>query len=241
MVCTVRSDARADALAAEGFEVWRGALDAERVAQRIDAETRVIVAFPPDGSTDAALAPHLTGARAIRYVSSTGVYHASHPLLDDHTAPSTSARAAPWLAAEAAYRAVGASVLRSPAIYGPDRGLHVRVVQGKHTLAGRGDNVLSRIHADDLATLLLAQPERHGQTYVVGDGGRESQREVVQWICEQYDVPFPASVPPDQVHPSLRVSRCIDPSRALRELGVTLRWPSFREGMAPAVCRIPAA
>lgn len=235
--CSTRQHARADALRGQGFEVWQSErLDLDRIARHVDAQTVVVITFPPDGETDALLAPCLTTAGSIRYVSSTGVYGVEARVLDDTTtvASTPGPSQSLLLAAEAAYRAEGATILRSPAIYGPDRGLHVRVVQGKHTLAGRGDNVLSRIHADDLARLLLAKPEIRGETYVVGDGGSTPQREVVQWICDAYGVAFPPSVPEQDVHPSLRVSRRIDPTRALRDLEITLRWPSFREGMAPA-------
>ena len=244
VVCAVRSPERADSLRAEGFEVWQGpALDVDRIAARLGPDTQVVIAFPPDGETDARLAPTLTAAGSVRYVSTTGVYGPEAKVLD----PSTPVSATPSksharvLEAEAGYRAVGATILRAPGIYGPDRGLHVRVVQGKHTLAGDGDNVLSRIHVEDLAALLLARPEVRSTTYVVGDGGTDTQREVVAWICAEYGVPFPPSVPVESVHASLRVSRRIDPSKALHDLGVTLKWPSFREGMARSATRIASA
>lgn len=240
--CAVRSSERAARLRSEGFDVWQDErLDLARIGAHLDADTLVVVAFPPDGQTDARLAPTLATAGAVRYVSTTGVYGPEVRVLDQHTPVSAdpSPSHSRVLEAEAAYRAVSATILRAPGIYGPDRGLHVRVVQGKHTLAGAGDNVLSRIHVDDLAALLLARPEIRGETYVVGDGGSETQREVVTWICAQYGVPFPPSVPAESVHPSLRVSRRIDPSRALGDLGVRLRWPSFREGMAHGATQIP--
>ena len=51
VLVNVRSDARASALAAEGFEVLqRPALDGS-IAEHAGANTHVVVAFPPDGST----------------------------------------------------------------------------------------------------------------------------------------------------------------------------------------------
>ena len=46
-------------------------------------------------------------------------------------------------------------------------------------------------------------------------------------------VPLPPFVPLESVHESLRADRRIDASRALATLGVTLRYPTYREGMAP--------
>lgn len=243
VVCTVRSESRAATLRAEGLEVWQDAtLDTARIAAYVTPSTLAVIAFPPDGATDSRLAHALAAAGAVRYVSTTGVYGPEAQILTAHSPVSAapSASHARVLEAEAGYRAIGATILRCPAIYGPDRGLHVRVVQGQHRLAGAGDNVLSRIHVDDLAQLLLARPALRDRIFVVGDGGTESQREVVAWICQEYGVPFPPSVPESEVHPSLRVSRTIDPSPALRELGVALRWPSFRQGMARSAARKPA-
>src|SRR4051812_2444257 len=85
VVVNVRSDARAASLHGEGFDVLqRPALD-ESVAAHVTPGTHVVIAFPPDGSTDARLAPVLASARRITYVSSTGVYGAHRGVVDDTT------------------------------------------------------------------------------------------------------------------------------------------------------------
>jgi nucleoside-diphosphate-sugar epimerase len=236
----VRSAGRAAALRAEGFEVREvPRIDEAFVAALgLDEDTHVVIAFPPDGSTDAQLGPWLARAGAVAYVSSTGVYGDHRGVVDDRTPiVQPSERAAKILAAEAAYRAIGATVLRCPGIYGPDRGLHVRVLKGEHRIPGDGTRHLSRIHIEDLAQLLLAAGRRgqpRGETYVVGDAEPAAQIDVVRFIAESYHVPLPASVPLESVHESLRADRRVDASRALTTLGVTLRHPSYREGMAPA-------
>jgi nucleoside-diphosphate-sugar epimerase len=128
-------------------------------------------------------------------------------------------------------------VLRCPGIYGPDRGLHVRVVKGEHRIPGDGTRFLSRIHRDDLAQLVLASgdPGRaRGETYVVGDLEPGTHLDVVGFLAETYGVPFPPFVPLESVHETLRADRRIDGSRALATFGVTLRHPTYREGMAKA-------
>lgn len=220
VVALVRSEASAAALRAEGFEV---------VAE-VPAEGDVLVCFPPDGKTDAALAPRLQG-RALVYVSTTSVYGGG--VVDDATPvlPAPSPRVRARLDAEEAWRAAGATVLRCPGIYGPDRGLHRRVIRGEHRLPGDGSAFLSRIHVDDLASLLLAARRVPGETFVVGDREPASQAEVCAWIARTYDVPMPPSVPIEEVHETLRGDRRVDGSRALARLGVTLRYPTYREGM----------
>lgn len=236
VVAVVRSAERAASLAGEPFRVLRDpVVDVARAF--VGADTHAIVCFPPDGTTDAALAPLLVGAAAVSYVSTTGVYGDREGRVDDATP--VAAGPSPRLDAEEAYRRVGGTVLRAPGIYGPERGLHVRVRSGAHALPGDGANVMSRIHVDDLAELLLASRAVRGETFVVGDLEPAPQREVVAWICREYGCPMPPSVPPQQVHESLRRDRRIDVSRALSVLGVTLRHPTYREGMSRAATTRP--
>jgi nucleoside-diphosphate-sugar epimerase len=242
-VCgTVRSLQSASALRDEGFDILvTGELD-ERIAERVASDTHVVVAFPADGHCDQRVAPALAAAHSITYISSTGVYGERHGRIDDSTplpaAPDE--RALRILSAEQHYRSVSACVLRSPGIYGPDRGLHVRVLSGAHRIPGDGSRTLSRIHADDLAELCLAAAQAPAETFVVGDLMPAPHIDVVRFICESYRVPMPESAPLDSVHVSLRADRQVDATRALERLGVTLRYPSYREGMSPEATGLAA-
>jgi len=232
---TARDEARAAALKAEGFDVLRSPTLGSEISQQLDRRTHVAVCFQPDEATDARVAPALSGARAITYVSSTGVYGDLRGTIDDATPlPMPNARSAPILAAEAHYRRVGATVLRCPGIYGPERGLHARIVRGQHRIPGDGSRASSRIHVEDLAALILAASRVRGETFVVGDLAPGPHIDVVRFICEAYGVQPPESLPLEDVPASLRADRRVDPSRALAVLGVKLRYPSYRDGMAPA-------
>lgn len=230
VLAVVRSAERAAALQDRGLRVTRD--PAVEVARRwVGPDVHAIVCFPPDGTTDAELAPLLAQARAVSYVSTTGVYGDREGLIDDATPVATGPSVR--LGAEAAYRAVGGTVLRPPGIYGPERGMHVRVLRGLHAIPGDGSNFMSQIHVDDLALLLLASDAVRSESFVVGDLEPTPQRELIAWICAEYGCPTPPSVAKEAVHESLRRNRRIDPRRALATLNVTLRYPSFREGMKP--------
>ena len=207
-------------------------LDAGLV-EHVTPDTHVVIAFPPDGATDARIAPLLVAARAITYVSSTGVYGGRTGKIDADTPlpDPPSARSQRILDAESAYRAVGASVLRCPGIYGARRGLHMRIVRGEHRIPGDGSRTLSRIHVEDLASFVLAAGNTRGQTFVIGDREPARHIEVVRWVCETYGVPLPPSVPWEEVHETLRADRCVDSSYAIEKLGVVLQYPTYREGM----------
>jgi nucleoside-diphosphate-sugar epimerase len=247
VLTNVRSDARASALRAEGFAVLQAAALDATIADHVDASTHVVVAFPPDGATDARVAPSLARAASVTYLSSTGVYGDYRGVVDESTpvpvAPS--ARGAKTLAAEALYRAAGGTVLRCPALYGRDRGLHVRVLRGEHQIPGDGTRHLSRIHVEDLALFVLAsasasasasgaEPAPSGATLLVGDLEPAPHVDVVRFICATYGVPMPPFVPLESVPESLRADRSVDASRTIAKLGVKLRYPSYREGMARA-------
>lgn len=239
---TVRSEGRAAALRAEGIEVVRAdALDAGVVAPLVGDATHVVVAFPPDGTTEDAIAPALARAAAVTFISSTGVYGRVAGRIDDATPipEDRSPTSLAYLRAESIFRAAGGTALRCPGIYGPDRGLHVRVIAGQHRLPGDGSRSTSRIHVTDLAALVLAARAVRGETFVVGDRAPCPQIEVVRWIAETYGAAMPPSVPLEQVHESLRGDRRVDPSRALAALGVTLRYPTYQLGMHPDATGLP--
>lgn len=240
VTATVRSAERVAPLEAAGAQVIQSDVLGPEIAAHIDADTRVVVSFPADAETDARVAPLLRRAHSAMYVSSTGVYGGLRGRVDDSTPlPAASdARMERLQTAEQRYRDSGATVLRCPGIYGPDRGLHMRVLRGEHKLPGDGRATLSRIHAEDLAQFLLSTAAVSGETFVVGDREPAPHIDVVRFICETYGVPLPESVPLETLHASLRADRAVDPSRALGVLGVELKYPSYRQGMAPSATGI---
>jgi nucleoside-diphosphate-sugar epimerase len=227
----VRSAESADELRARGVEATTA--DCADVArERVGATTHAIVTFPATATAELELAPLLAGARAVSYLSTTGVYEDLQGVIDDSTPlpATTSPKYAAVLGAERAFRAVGAAVLRSPGIYGRERGIHQRLRRGDFKLSGDGSRYGSRIHVEDLAELLLASAAAPGETFVVGDLEPCRQIDMVRWLCHELGLPLPPSAPLTEVHETLRRNRRIDSSRALERLGVTLKYPSYREG-----------
>jgi nucleoside-diphosphate-sugar epimerase len=234
VIATTRSPARAEVLAQAAFEPrLTGALTAESVEALVPRGARVLVAFPPDGVSDAAIAPALRNASGIVYLSSTAVYGDASGRIDASTpVDATAPRAAARLAAEDAYRAAGAVILRAAAIYGPARGLHVRLARGEHRLAGSGQAVVSRIHVTDLARIAREALARGAPAaiFTVADDAPVPQREVVAWLSARLGLPMPPSVPPGELHDTLRHDRAVDGGHVQRALGLTLLYPTYREG-----------
>jgi nucleoside-diphosphate-sugar epimerase len=213
------------------------------VIEPLAREADVLVSFPPDGSTDAILAPACLHSRSVVYISSTGVYGSIEGKVDDGTPIDTDDKqAALRIEAEKIWRSIGADVLRAPGIYGPAFGLHKRLRDGSFRLPGDGSRLSSRIHVDDLAALALAAfaSGKHSETFVVGDLKPASHKEVVQWLCDLLQLPLPESAPLEALHYTLRANRAVDPSRVLSELGVQLKYPTYKEGYRAILSSEPA-
>jgi len=232
---TLRDPAPAEALRALGVEiVVAPAVDPAWLSERLEDNASVLVTYPPDPASDAALATVCAKRNArVVYISSTAVYGATRGRIDQRTATAPNeARGQRRVEAEDTWMRATTVVLRAPAIYGAGRGLHLRVARGEHQMPEGGDNFISRIHVDDLARLCVAALHRGtpGTRYVVGDHRPCPQREITQWLCERLKQPLPDATPMANVSPTLRNDRQVDPTWALTQLGVELEFPTYLEG-----------
>jgi nucleoside-diphosphate-sugar epimerase len=178
---------------------------------------------------------HLQGAiPRVIYLSTTGVY-GDQQRIDEHTQPKPVTPRE--LCRAAAEHSVlegcrNPLVLRPAAIYGPGRGVHVSLREGKYRLTGGGSNYISRIHVDDLAAHVLAalRGDVTG-AWPVADEHPCSQHEMASFCAELLGLPMPPQVEPATNAETLRANRRVDGSAIRRCLGVSLRYPSYREGV----------
>src|SRR6266545_922060 len=85
VIATMRNAEHAAALASRGITTFT-LPDLTRNPDQIQTlvhDTTVLVAFPPDGVTDAAIAAKLSSARAVVYISTTGVYGEARGHVDE--------------------------------------------------------------------------------------------------------------------------------------------------------------
>ncbi len=193
---------------------------------------KVVVSFPPDGTTDRALSASVRGAASIVYLSSTAVYPSALPVVNEATpvAPDND-RARARLEAEALWLEAGASVVRLPAFYGLETGLHLSLARGTFRMPGRGDNVVSRVHVADAARFVVAALSAPaGSILLAGDDEPAPVAEVVGFVCALFGLPFPAVVEGSEIPLSLRSSRRIDNSATKARYDVRLEFPTYREG-----------
>jgi nucleoside-diphosphate-sugar epimerase len=253
-VTGIRRDAgRASALAPLGIEPLSLDLAAPGAADRLPAVDAVVAcqaagADGPDAYraayVDANRALLVAAARArIRafvYTGSTGVFgQRDGSDVDEFTPPEPASPAAAVLVeAEALVREASGgglrtAVVRLSGLYGPGRaGLLDRVRSGRHAL-GPGDGAwMNFCHREDAVAFVLAALDRGaaGAVYHGSDAAPARRREVVEWVAARLGIPPPrtgtAAPGPD---------RRILSEWSRRELGLTLAFPSFKDGFAALV------
>ncbi len=234
VIATTRNPNRIFELADLKIEPLIMPLPSAEIIEPLVRDADVLVSFPPDSSTDAILAPACSKAKSIIYLSSTGVYGNKTGKIDDTVSPDISdERMRPRLSAESIWREHGAMVLRVPGIYGPRSGLHLRLADGSYKMPADGANLVSRIHIEDLANIIL-EVFKYGRledsTYLLGDAHPCTLAEAVTWLCSEMKVAMPESVPLKEVNHTLRGNRAVDSSRLLKEIGYSLKYPTFKEG-----------
>ena len=253
---TCRGPERRDALAHAGVE----AAPFDRETPLADAgrflagTTHLLLSVPPDARGDPVFDRHgadiaaVPGLEWLGYLSTTGVYGDTGGAWVDETAPPapTGERGRRRVAAERAWLALGESrgfamqVFRLAGIYGPGRNALAAAIRGTAKRIDKPGHVLSRIHVADVAGVLaasIARP-RPGAIYNVCDDEPAPTADVVAHACALLGVEPPPLVPPDEaaLSPMARSfyadCRRVSNRRIKTELGVRLRFPNYRAGLA---------
>ena len=223
-------------------------------ARCLAGATHILLSIPPDGEGDAALDRYgadiaaLPGVEWIGYLSTTGVYGDTGGAWVDETATPapTGVRGRRRLAAEKGWLAFGerhglaVHVFRLAGIYGPGRNALATVQRGEARRIEKPGQVFSRIHVADIAQVLAASIARPkaGAIYNVCDDEPAPAADVVAHACALLGVPPPPLTPLDEADltPMARSfyadNRRVCNARIKTELGVTLRFPDYRAGLA---------
>lgn len=175
----------------------------------------------------------------IVHLSTTGVYGNTRKVDETTPAAPATARQKLRLAAEEAVRQGPWSslILRAAAIYGPGRGVHVRMKQGRFKLLGDGSNYVSRIHVEDLAAIATAALLSTATgTYPVADEEPCRSAEICAFCAKLLGLPMPQTAGPEELDETRRSDRRVDGRAVLRLLKITLQYPSYRTGI-PASLR----
>ena len=202
--------------------------------------------LPPGVSVRNALqAAYGAGAAVFIYLSSSGLYGAlpdddvwideATPVAHDDPAMKNVLADEDELA-RCTFDRLRVVALRLAPVYGPGRGVRTRLIKGDYRLLDGGSHAISRIHVDDVARVVFAAAERapDRSTYLVADDEPTTQRDYAAWLCERMKLEMPASralFEPGAPRTAHR-NRKIRNTKMKQELGIELRYPTFREGEA---------
>ncbi|MEM9850797.1 MAG: SDR family oxidoreductase [Pseudomonadota bacterium] len=241
-----------DRRAQPGVEMRR--FPGDDLAADLAAATHILCSAAPDAAGDPmlrALEPEIAAGQFkwIGYLSTTGVYgdHGG-AWVDEDTALRPSTRRGAWrVEAEAAWAALTrpAHIFRLAGIYGPGRGPFAKVRDGSARRIIKPGQVFSRIHVEDIAQVLLASIERPspGRVYNVCDNDPAPPQDVIGHAAELLGLPLPPEEPFETAEMSSMArsfygeSKRVRNTRIREELGVTLRYPSYRDGLRDLLAR----
>lgn len=142
--------------------------------------------------------------------------------------------------AEKAWQERGGHIFRLAGIYGPGRNALEDVRAGTARRIDKPGQVFSRIHVEDIAQALLASMKQPaaGRIYNVCDNEAAAAHEVVAYASRLLGVEPPPLIPIEQAELSpmgrefYSANRRVCNRRLREELGVVLRYPTYREGLA---------
>ncbi|MDB2578592.1 SDR family oxidoreductase [Tateyamaria sp.] len=252
---TTRSEVKAEALADQGVAplIFPGDGDGDGdVADAIAQASHLLISAGPDASGDPVLnaVGDMISARArqfewVGYLSTTGVYGDHQGAWVDENTPLTpSTRRGQWRKdAEEAWHAVPGlplHIFRLAGIYGPGRGPFAKVRDGTARRIVKTGQVFSRTHVEDIAQVLaasIAQPAP-GTAYNICDDDPAPPQDVIAHAAELLGAPVPPAIPFEtaEMTPMARSfyaeSKRVRNDRIKDELGVQLRFRTYREGLA---------
>jgi NAD dependent epimerase/dehydratase family len=256
---TARDEANLARLARQRYEVTRFAGEAgnREVTTLLQGTTHLVHSIPPGPEGDPVLGHYrdqiatIGTLRWIGYLSTVGVYGDQGGNWVDETTPTkpNSERTAARVEAEQAWLSFGEEmgvpthVFRLAGIYGPGRSAFDKLIAGTARRIRKDGQVFSRIHVADIASVLeasMARP-RPGAIYNVADDEPAAPDAVVAYAAGLLGVPPPPEVEfaEADLSPMARSfyegSRRIANARIKSELGVKLRYPSYREGLAALI------
>ncbi len=216
--------------------------------------THILVSVPPDEAGDPVIDRHgadiatLPGLAWLGYLSTTGVYgDRAGGWVDERSELRPSGmRGRRRVAAEAGWldlwrrRGVPSHIFRLAGIYGPGRAPFAALRAGTAQRVDKPGQVFSRIHVDDLASVLIASiaRPRPGAIYNVCDDEPAAPDSVIAHAASLLGLPAPPLVPFAAAGLSPMARSFYDDNKRVsnallkEELGVALRHPNYRAGLA---------
>jgi nucleoside-diphosphate-sugar epimerase len=265
VIGTVRGAERAAIINAYQPEVRVLAFDGAHVTPELNnaaAEAEyALVSIPPGETGDpvlAALGSELTAGRNLRaliYLSTIGVYgdHGGG-WVDEQTPAAPISDRGHWrLAAEQAWLQFGArhgiavAVLRLAGIYGPGQNALVALARGKARRIVKPGQIFNRIHVGDIAqTIDAAFARKASGVFNIVDDEPTPPADPIVFAAQLLGREPPPEIAFEQAASSMSAMglsfwqecRRVRNDKLKRILGVTLRYPTYREGLQASLAEM---
>ena len=252
---TVRSQDKARTLSAAGVTARVFGHDGrdDVIDSDIAACEALLISVPPGTGGDPVLAAYARqiasapNLRWIGYLSTIGVYGDHGGAWVDERTPATptNARSREHAAAEQAWLAFGAAnsiavqIFRLAGIYGPGQSQLVQLARGTARRIIKPGQVFNRIHVEDIARAVDASLDRprSGAIYNVTDNEPAPPQDVVTFAASLCGVAPPREISLEDAGLTEMGRSFYAESKRVRndllrnELGVTLAYPTYREGL----------
>jgi len=188
------------------------------------------------------------------YTSSTSVYGQTDASVVKESSPATPDSATSRVLVEtekllldaAREKKFPAVVLRVAGIYGPERGhLFLQYLKNEARIAGKGERIINMIHREDLVSAIIAALKngRPGEIYNAVDDEPVAQIHFFRWLSEtlgKWMPPFATEEENAQRKRGL-TNKKVSNRRIKMELGVQLKYPTFRQGYTAEILRLDRA
>jgi nucleoside-diphosphate-sugar epimerase len=259
IVGTVRGSERAAILNAYGAPrlqalTFDGTQASPELNRAIAEASDVLVSVPPGENGDPVLAVFgdalscATHVREIVYLSTIGVYgDRGGQWVNEATEPYPDpGRANVRLAAERGWRSLGerngagVAVLRLAGIYGPGQNALEQIARGKARRVVKPGQVFNRVHVADIAQAIdAALTRRVSGIFNVADDEPSPAGDPIVLAAQLLGVAPPPEIPFTQAAQAMspmalsfwQECRRVKNDKLKNELGVRLRYPTYREGL----------
>lgn len=240
--------------------VFDGRSKSAEVTEALGRSTHVLLSIPPGAGGDPAhdvYAEEIAAAPSlawIGYFSTIGVYgDAGGGWVDETTTPRPgSERGQRRVAAENAWTNLGDEhgkavvIFRLPGIYGPDRNSLDDIKAGKARRIIKPDQFFNRAHVEDIASAVEAALSlKSSRIFNVTDDLPAPPQDVIAYGAELLGLPCPPAIAYDDAALSpmgrsfYSESKKVSNARMKSELGVSLKYPTYIEGLQALANHVP--
>ena len=130
-------------------------------------------------------------------------------------------------------------IFRLPGIYGPGRGPQEKLKAGTARRINKPGQVFNRAHVEDIAMILEASCQRPnpGAIYNIADDEPAPPQDVLAYAADLLDLDIPPLIEFEDAEMSKMAksfysdNKRVSNKRIKEELGITLKYPTYREGI----------